>query len=69
MGYIEFTFVDLLCDFSLLSGISFCYFTVPQPIMLNFMNIIQVLEIGSVGKGISQGDTLFYAHAARVIIL
>jgi hypothetical protein len=35
----------------------------------NGSNIIQVLEIGSVGKGISQGHPLFYAHSARVTIL
>ena len=33
------------------------------------LNIIQVLEIGSVGKGISQDHPLFYAHAATVTIL
>ncbi|KAF7080292.1 hypothetical protein CFC21_084395, partial [Triticum aestivum] len=32
---------------------------------INSSMIEQVLEIGSVGKGISQGDTLFYAHASR----
>uniref|UniRef100_A0ACD5ZEA0 Uncharacterized protein n=1 Tax=Avena sativa TaxID=4498 RepID=A0ACD5ZEA0_AVESA len=32
---------------------------------INSSMIEQVLEIGSVGKGISQGHPLFYAHAAR----
>jgi hypothetical protein len=35
----------------------------------NSSNMIQVLEIGSVGKGISQGHPLFYAHSSRVTIL
>jgi hypothetical protein len=74
MGDYEFSFdlFELLYDL----GLSVLYLSVitqPQSVMLNFCNKLfehnQVLEIGSVGKGISQGHPLFYAHSARVTIL